>query len=155
MEEHFLDSLVKEMREDSSNVPEGGLGKPWYNRAGDCLVFQTVDEAYVGDRIDDVLTIYRSISDNRPIGFQLKDVKTIIDEYGYEGLRVETTVQGDRLVSVYALLLAAYELSPQNIARRLAYSHTFSLLARPSPKTNSDESDYPSRQLAENLALTL
>ena len=62
MEELFLKDFVKDL-----NILDTFVVRPWYNRQGDCLVYQTVDEAAVAERIDALLTIYRSAIEDRPI----------------------------------------------------------------------------------------
>jgi len=116
MEEHFLNDYV-------DGTPEF-RAEPWYNPYGDCVVFQTADEAVVADRIDDVLTVYRSAVDNRPIGFQVKGVQAIVTQCGLDGLAIESEVEGDTVksISVALLLLAAYEIGPPNTRRRKAYA---------------------------------
>jgi len=116
MARHFLDDVM-----DGS--PEFHAA-PWYNPDGDCIVYQMANEAIVADRIDPVLTVYRSAIDRRPIGFQIKGVQAIIRKFGFDGLAVaaqsdDTTV---RSISIVALLLAAYEQGPLTFARRLAYA---------------------------------
>lgn len=63
--EHPLSDLVKDLGEPSF-VP-----KPWYDPHGDCLEYCMVNEEVVGDRIDGILTIYRSIKDDRPVGCEI------------------------------------------------------------------------------------
>lgn len=117
MEAHFLSDAVVGLERSAVAV-----AMPWYNSHGDCIVYQTADEAVIAERIDEFLTIYRSAVDNRPIGFQLKEVLALISAYGIDGLSVESEVQGDQLVSVKALLLAAYERLPVSIHRRKGYA---------------------------------
>ena len=83
-----------------------------------------VDEATVAERVDDVLTIYQSAITGNPIGFQIKGVYALARRYGWEGILVESTEDGEELqtVSISALLLAAYEGGPKTIARRRAYA---------------------------------
>jgi len=116
MEEHFLAHLLQEKAEFR---PE-----PWYNPHGDCIVFQMADEAVVADRIDELLTIYRSALDNRPIGYQIKGVAAIIKEFGLDGLTVEAESDAKvvRRISVRLLLLAAYDHGPRTPNRRKAYA---------------------------------
>jgi len=127
MEKHFLSDIVE--GEPSFRA------EPWYNPHGDCLVFQLADQAVVAERIDEVLTIYRSAIDNRPIGFQIKGVHAIIRTYGWEGLAVEheTDANSVKSVSITALLLAAYEKGPKTVGRRRAYA---SVLECPSTRTS-------------------
>jgi hypothetical protein len=54
--------------------------KPWYNEAGDQLEYQSADEAFVGEWINPYLTLYRSLEDNRIIGFAVGGVKGAIEE---------------------------------------------------------------------------
>ncbi len=116
MEKHFLSDFV--------HGEQTFRADPWYNPQGDCIVYQTADEAIIRDRIDETLTIYRSAIDERPIGFQIKDVIAIIKKFGLYGLVVQSQARGDTIKSVClsALLLAAYEDGPKNIRRRLGYA---------------------------------
>lgn len=118
MEKHFLESMM-----------EGEEGprfraEPWYNPHGDCIVYQMADEAVVAERVDEVLTIYRSAVDGRPIGFQIKGVGAMVRRFGLDGLAFESEsdAEGVRSVSVVALLLAAYEEGPRTLGRRRAYA---------------------------------
>lgn len=120
MEKHFLSEIVEEAgyveRSSDKSSP------PWYNPHGDCIVYQAADEAVVAERVDEFLTIFRSAIDNRPIGFQIKDVMALLQEYGKDTLRVEAEVEDGTLISVKALCLAAYERTRKSIHRRKAYA---------------------------------
>ncbi len=116
MEKHFLSDVVKgepEFRQEA-----------WYNPYGDCLIYQTANEAVVADRIDGVLTVYRSAVNNRPIGFQIKGVRAIVKEFDAKGISIRAEGLGDeiRKISVTLLLLAAYEQGPLTPERRQAYA---------------------------------
>lgn len=116
MERHFLEGQIE--------GPQEFKAEPWYNPHGDCVVFQTANEAIVGDRIDEILTIYRSAKDDRPIGFQIKDVLSLIRRFGLDGLAFLAETQGEEItkVSITMLLLAAYEEGPRTSYRRQAYA---------------------------------
>jgi len=114
MEEHFLSEYMQ-------GAPEF-RPEPWYNPHGDCVVFQMANEAIVADRVDEVLTIYRSACDNRAIGFQIKGVAALIRRLGLEGFMIRSETDECKLISVSALLLAAYEHGPLTINRRMAYA---------------------------------
>lgn len=118
MEEHFLKSMM-----EGEGRPEF-RAEPWYNPHGDCIVYQVADEAVVAARVDDVLTIYHSAIDGRPIGFQIKGVLALIRKFGLEGLAVQAQsgADGVQSVSVAAILLAAYEEGPHTLGRRRAYA---------------------------------
>jgi len=116
MEKHFLADMM-------DGTPEF-RPEPWYNRDGDCIVYQMADEAVVADRVDELLTVYNSALDNRAIGFQIKGVAAIIRKFGLDGLAVksEADAQGVKSISIMALLLAAYEEGPRTLGRRRAYA---------------------------------
>lgn len=116
IEAHFL----TDMMEGTSHF----RAEPWYNPAGDCIVFQTHDEAVVAQRVDDLLTVYNSAIDDRPIGFQIKGVTAIVRKLGVDGLAVASVAdsQGVKSISITALLLAAYEEGPRTLLRRKAYA---------------------------------
>jgi hypothetical protein len=124
MEKQSLGDFLKKMW----NSPELGAHKedihPWYNSDGDCIEFRTKHEAFVADRVDEYLTVYRSIDAKEPIGFQLKDVRVLVKQYGALSLNLKAEVSGTTLISVSVsmLLLAAYESSPVSIARRQGYA---------------------------------
>jgi len=119
MEAHFLSEFVAN---ETRQKPE-----PWYNPHGDCIIFQCVDEAIVADRIDELLTIYRSVITNNPIGYQIKGVAALTKTFGWHGILVAHENDDEKLkeVSLFALLLAAYERGPKTIGRRMAYANVF------------------------------
>src|SRR5829696_3243474 len=109
MEEHFLKDFVAGLTRHE------GPPEPWYNPDGDCIIYQTEDEAIVADRIDESLTIYRAIESGKAIGFQIKGVAAIVKRFGLDGIEVEWAENHDHeltRVSIYSLLLAAYEVGP-------------------------------------------
>jgi hypothetical protein len=119
MEEHFLKDFVSGESEFS---PE-----PWYNPFGDCIIYRTVDEEVVAERIDEILTIYNSAVTDKPIGFQLKGIGAIVKKFGLAGVEVECEECDKEImhVSLSAILLAAYESGPKTIGRRQAYTGVF------------------------------
>ena len=120
MEGHFLSDVVEGVSEFRA--------QPWYNPHGDCIVHQIANEAVIADRIDELLTLYRSAIDRRVIGYQVKGVWSLIRRFGWDGLAVECTADAAekevRKISVAALLLAAYEEGPRTVTRRSAYAQT-------------------------------
>lgn len=132
MEDHFLNEFVKDVKRER---PE-----PWYNPDGDCIIYQIVDEAIVADRIDEVLTIYRSAISGNPIGYQIKGVAALAQKFGWEGVLVKCRKDDHEIkeVSMFALLLAAYERGPKTIGRRMAYADAFESFAD-QPRINAEE----------------
>ena len=116
MEKHFLADMME-------GTPTF-RAEPWYNPDGDCIVYKIVDEAVVANRIDEVLTVYNSAVDDRPIGFQIKGVQAIIRKFGLEALAVvsEVDTEAVKAISIVAMLLAAYEEGPRTLGRRRAYA---------------------------------
>lgn len=118
MEKHFL---ADKMEGRPTFTPE-----PWYNPHGDCIIYQLADEAVVAERIDELLTVYNSAIDDRPIGFQIKGVQAILGKLGYDALTVHSRTdpheKSVRSISIVALLLAAYEEGPRTLKRRKGYA---------------------------------
>ena len=83
-----------------------------------------VNEGFVAERVDELLTVYNSAIDGRAIGFQIKGVQAIIRKFGFDGLAIlsEADAHGVKSISVAMLLLAAYEEGPQTMGRRKAYA---------------------------------
>jgi hypothetical protein len=99
LEEHFLKN---QMEGEPEFKPE-----PWYNRHGDCVVYQGADEATYAERVDSILTLYRSADDGRVVGFQVKGVAAIMSKFGFDHVAIGAQTRGDNVVSVTMLLLAA------------------------------------------------
>jgi hypothetical protein len=135
MEEHFLRDFV--------SGPKGIEPEPWYNSAGDCIICQTTDEPMVAKRVDNVLTVYHSLSTGKTIGYEIKGVKAIINKFGLEGISVECKQREREVIeiSLTALLLAAYEQGPQTISRRKAYADAFSSFTRQPAGIEISDSD--------------
>ncbi|HUX02321.1 MAG: hypothetical protein WBD63_08900 [Phycisphaerae bacterium] len=118
MEKHFLaDMMEGEGRSEFR-------AEPWYNPYGDCIDYKMADEAVVAERVDELLTVYNSAVDNRPIGFQIKGVQAIIRKLGLDGLAFASQAKAGAVksISIAALLLAAYEEREPTLARRRAYA---------------------------------
>jgi|SRR5882762_6881866 len=124
MEDHFLKDFV--------SGPTGVPPEPWYNSAGDCIIYQTADEPFVADRVDEILTLYRSLDTGLAIGYQIKGVRAILRIFGIDELTVECKQEGKEIteVSLSVMLLAAYEQGPKTIGRRRAYADAFQSFSR-------------------------
>ena len=120
-EEHFLSHLVSG---DSEFHPH-----PRYNRQGDCIVHKIANEAVVADRIDGLLTLYRSAIDGRVIGYEIKGVLALLRKFGWDGIAVECSSDDQEntveRISLAGLLLAAFSDGPSTIGRRSAYAQSF------------------------------
>lgn len=120
MAKHFLDEFVREL--ESEEVVDGGvcmINQPWYNAYGDCIEFKVCGDAYYAERVDDFITIFRHHEDNRPIGYQIKSVASLIEKFPIDGLEISTEVTGKEpaTVSLNKLILTAFTLKPMNVDR--------------------------------------
>src|SRR5947208_6737345 len=71
-----LDQFLKKNKtENKEFVPS-----PFYTPEGDSLMFYFKDEESYRERIDELLTVYRSIQTNLIIGCQIKGVRHKLDE---------------------------------------------------------------------------
>lgn len=77
----------------SKNQPQGFNSRPYYSREGDSLSFYFRDEDSYGERVDQLLTLYRSIETGRIVGCQIKGVQCILkrlDEFGVQTKEYKT-----------------------------------------------------------------
>lgn len=56
--------------------------EPWYNEAGDCLNYYLEDCQFYEDRVDDILTVFRCMDDDRFVGVQIKGVSALLARFG-------------------------------------------------------------------------
>ncbi len=100
MEKHFL----ADMMEGEPTF----RAEPWYNPDGDCIIYKMADEAVVAERVDELLTVYNSAVDDRPIGFQIKGVHAIVSKFGLDGLAAVSVAHADggETISPWRLLSA-------------------------------------------------
>ena len=123
-EPHFLDAHVEQLKQSGEYVSDDALHKFWYNAPGDCVVFLTANEGVVADRVDEYLTLYRSAVDSRAIGFQLKGIKGIMQEFDYDMAQAMTEIENDEIsaVTLNFAFLMSYERKPMTMSRRKGYA---------------------------------
>jgi hypothetical protein len=131
MEEKFITQLKEDIEDKDFGSKQEDL-QLWYNEEGDCIQFKTMHVATIGERIDDFLTLYKSVEDNKPIGFQLKDIHALISKYDIDLIAVQAgyTPSDKRLVSISTLLFNAFTEMNDSINRRAGYSEAFRTIAR-------------------------
>lgn len=132
MEEKFIKQLKQDLNGSDFGSKQDDL-QIWYNKEGDCLQFKTIPNvATIGKRIDEYLTLYISIEDEKPIGFQLKDVRALIKDLGVDLMAVQAGyVSGDKsLVSITALMLKALVKMPESINRFSGYANAFRTIVK-------------------------
>jgi hypothetical protein len=110
MADHFLKDCV-------TGEP-GFKAEAFYNPYGDCVDYQSVDEAICADRLDSLITLYRSAVDGRVIGFQIKGIKAILGALGFETMAVGAKKEADQSISLIVLVLAACKLAEEKEARK-------------------------------------
>lgn len=100
----FLDNILDEFGEEPGFDPQ-----PWYNQYGDCVVFHASEEEAYADRIDLILTLYRSVETDEVIGFQVKGVRAIVELSGFNGFAISTKTKDGNVneISISLLLIAA------------------------------------------------
>ena len=124
MEKHFLADFVSGVQRETP--------RPWLNIHGDCIVCQLdVDTAVFAERIDELLSIYRSAETRKAVGFQIKGVRAITERFGWDAMAIQAEANGSELrsVSMTALCLAAYENGPKTISRRRGYAEAITSCA--------------------------
>ena len=128
MEETFLEELQRGIQSDDFGSEQDNP-TIWYNEEGDCLQFKTMHVATIGKRIDEYLTLYLSAEDNKPIGFQLKDIHALYNKHDADLMAVHAdyTSKGRILISMSMLMLKAFKKKEESINRLTGYSEAFSI----------------------------
>jgi hypothetical protein len=86
-----------------SRKPKGFKSCPFYSREGDFLTFFFQDDDYYAERIDEILTVFRSHKTKKFVGFKLKGVAHLLTMLGTVRVRV---VDDEGNLRLFMLLLA-------------------------------------------------
>jgi hypothetical protein len=129
------DAFIKQLKHDIEGSEFGSKQEElqiWYNQEGDCVQFKTMHVATIAKRIDEYLTLYISIEDNKPIGFQLKDIHALANKYDVDltAVQADYTSRDKRLVSITTLMFQAFVKIPKTTNRVSGYSEAFRTIAR-------------------------
>lgn len=134
MEEKFITQLKQDLERVDFGSKQNDI-QLWYNEEGDCIQFVTMqDVATIGKRIDEYLTLYVSMEDEKPIGFQLKDVHALIREHGIGGVvevQAGYTPADKRLVSITATTLILIALNKRTDSKNRIYGYERALRTVP------------------------
>jgi hypothetical protein len=95
--------------EDINPAPRFDPRPAWVSEKGDCIFCYFSDEFAFADRIDDDLTVFRSVATKEPTGFKVKNVGRMLEEK-----KVRLTAP-DVMVEVQAFLLASLLRNPEKI----------------------------------------
>ncbi len=136
MEEKFIEQLKQGLEESDFGSKQNDI-QLWYNQEGDCIHFKTMHVATIGKRIDHYLTLYFSLEDKKPIGFQLKDIHALFNVHDLELMAVKAgyTSRDKRLVSITTLMLKAFAKTPSPTINRFSgYSDAFRTIPKEADK---------------------
>jgi hypothetical protein len=92
--------------EDLAPVSTFDPRKAWFSPKGDCLFCYFSDEFAFADRIDNDLTVFRSVANDDPTGFKIKNVQRMLDEGSVQ------LAAPDLAVEIQAFLLASLLRNP-------------------------------------------
>lgn len=111
----------------------------YYNRDGDCIEFMAKEEAFYAERIDDLVTVYRSMNDQRIVGALIKGVSgfysTILKKL--PGFAIEIREGRVRLAALFRAHLWSNPAAQNQIAVRL-----YERLIESADETNA-EAEFP------------
>jgi len=63
--------------------------EPWYNPNGDSIHYHWRPDEFYAERIDDKLTVYRSMATDDAVGCQIKGVGALLKQLGDFGISVD------------------------------------------------------------------
>ncbi len=75
--------LMDEARRHLGHSEPGG----WYSPEGDCIFYYHEDVPHVGVRLTGLVTVFEALDDQRPVGIQIKGVKSRLSSA--EGLKIK------------------------------------------------------------------
>ena len=85
----------------------------FYNEHGDCIDYQTVDEPFYGDRLNSLVTVYRSMRDRRVIGFLVKGVRRILQTIDCNIMAIGTAEDANGSIAIIRIVMAAMEVAAE------------------------------------------
>jgi hypothetical protein len=131
MEEKFITRLKQNLKGSDFGSKQDDVHL-WYNEEGDCIQFKTTHVATIGKRVDEYLTLYISVENQKPIGFQLKDVQALLNAQNLDlmAVQVDYASLDKSLVSVSMLIFEAYSKMPTTINRKFGYSEAIRTMVK-------------------------
>lgn len=108
-------------RHASESAP-GFRAEPWYNRYGDTIHYHWREDEFYAYRVDDKLTVYRSISGNEAVGCEIKGVTALRQKLG--GFGVELNEHDGTPLALF-LFISAVDGEPSTdlVARQQTYQY--------------------------------
>ncbi len=104
------EDLASALRELDSYGPPSFKPEPWYNEAGDCLVWYFRNDESYACRVDDKLTVYRALQNDELVGCLIKGITALAQTskaFGFEILE-----QRVRLSLFF--VVSAFEAKPED-----------------------------------------
>jgi hypothetical protein len=102
----MLDQILNKLLAEPRTAPAYPAG--YYSADGDCVFIYNEGGAHVRDRVDGLLTVFRSPENGRIIGLQVKGVRGLDDVRRVEVKTLGTAPEGMR-IDVVTLLLRSYK----------------------------------------------
>jgi hypothetical protein len=90
-----------------TNKPSGFTPKPHYSAEGDSLTFYFKSEESYGERVDDFLTVYKSMNTGELVGCQVKGVVKALELLGDFGLLIHDRSSSVLLGMIFMACMAA------------------------------------------------
>jgi hypothetical protein len=110
-----METLLEHIK---SNAPRGFKPQSVYSVEGDSLTFIVEDIEYYRDRIDDFLTVFRTMDGDRLIGCQLKGVPEVLKLLGSFDLTINNSV---KLTMIFLAFMTKTSKECQHFYVDLAY----------------------------------
>ncbi len=95
-----------------TNKPKGFAPRPFYSVEGDSLTFYFKDEPSYRERVDDFLTVYKSIATEKLVGCQIKGLPKALKLLGDFGLVIQ-----DKSVRLGMIFIACMAATPEQASR--------------------------------------
>lgn len=106
---------LSEFFEECSGAPSFHR-EPWYNEVGDCLNYHFEDCQFYEDRVDDILTVFRRMDDDRFVGMQIKGVSAVLARFG--DFHIHITADQAQLSAFFFVSLLLGENEQYELPRR-------------------------------------
>ena len=106
-----METLIEHLK---TTKPKGFARRPFYSVEGDSLTFYFKDEESYRERVDDFLTVYKSIKSDKLVGCQIKGLPKALKLLGDFGLFFIE----DGSLRLGMIFMACMAASPQPAARK-------------------------------------
>lgn len=101
----------------AADLVEGHDMRPFYNRYGDCIHCMLKPVGTWAERVGDVITIYRSIEDDTPVGYQIKGVMALLNAHQANHLQLDQVAgaDGEELTRVQVTVMQVADLALEQL----------------------------------------